>query len=115
MSLKDYVANSANLTHEDIYGEIIKMLGEDELVELIPFSEKQVAEALSTGDVHLNTLPLKVWDSMYEQVKALGRKYAERLAKEIQDKVYYSMSLAESVCILKQTARRRYYNRKYYK
>jgi hypothetical protein len=48
--------------HYRKYEELTRWLGLDALKSLVPFPADRIRQALESGDEHLNTLPLHVWD-----------------------------------------------------
>jgi hypothetical protein len=98
-------ADYLNALHEDqgkafhrYYGEIVNTVGGPRAFAC-PFTDEQVREALAAGDEHLNTLPLKRWDS-FAGILPPG---TSRALKERGD--YLTLSVA--VCLLKEAARMR--------
>lgn len=51
------------MEHRAIYQRAVERFGGIEAIKpLIPYSTKQVKEALTNGDEYLNTLPIERWD-----------------------------------------------------
>lgn len=46
----------------DNYESAAIELGLANVAHLIPFSPEQIVPALESGDTHLNTLPIEIWD-----------------------------------------------------
>ena len=80
--------------HTEKYEALAQKIGIDEILRRIPFTAKQVMEALAAGDQPLNTLPLAKWSSAafgYEGPPGWRAKGAR--------------SLSQCVCVLKHVAR----------
>jgi hypothetical protein len=99
-------ANSNNwneLTFKQQQRALIEEAKKQNYIPNIPFTKKQVREALKT-DVHLNNLPLKKWDlvadsfSVRSFINSTKRKYH----------CNGGVSLADGVCFLKEYARQEY-------
>lgn len=78
---------------EEKYYKFIELMGYKKVCRHIPFSREQVEKAIKSGDIHLNTLPLKKWD------------IAANLLLNGGFNIEFSSSLSDRVCILKQCAR----------
>ena len=84
------------MPHKEIYTRAINACGGlDAVIPYIPFSLEKIQNALEHYDEHLNTLPLRTWDSASERVKGLCYRKA---------KINY-MSVSQGVCLLKEAAR----------
>ena len=109
MFLKECISNNENLTHEEYYREVVNALGREEVERLIPFTEKQVSQALLNGDEHLNSLRLIAWDTVHPFLYPLVKDLVRKCAKEKgMTHVTYCFSIAEAVCILKSAAKDRH-------
>ena len=93
------------LSHSEKYGRIIAHLGEDTLRRLIPVQDPAKLRTLLAADPHLNNVPLFQWDARHESVLYLVRAKGgtKALAPIIGPGGW---SLCDSVCTLKETARR---------
>lgn len=91
--------NTREQTHFDKYDKLAKLIGIKLIQSHIPFSSKQIQNALQNGDKYLNTLPLHVWDKMHESISFYG---ASALKRNGKPPVW---SLCETVCVLKHVAR----------
>jgi hypothetical protein len=91
------------VTHSDYYGALVEHIGERALRSLLP-GDRSPAEwrELLAVDPHLNNVQLKLWDCMDLSVRRLLRVDAEHMA--ITGSRGWSVS--DSVCVLKETARR---------
>lgn len=91
------IKSSVDISHEEKYARLINAVGGlDAVIPLIPYSLTRIKNALENHDEHLNTLPLRAWDSSADTyVKDLMYRKAH---------ITYS-SLSERVCLLKEAAR----------
>jgi hypothetical protein len=93
----EYMANSS--LHDAYHQEIAEDLG----IEITdPALIEQCRRALASGDVHLRTIPLQMWDGM-----ALG--FESCMRKEHRDKLRARgdfWSLGIGVCLFKAAARK---------
>lgn len=83
--------------HEAECEAIAQKLGIEKLRKLVPVSKEQITKALESGDEHLNTITLGLWD------KAAGKDYTWQ-----QPEVFNAIkgsSLAERVSVLKHVAK----------
>ena len=101
-------ATGSPVSHKEKYQRAIQALGGlDEVVPYIPFSRKEISEALEKGDEYLNTLPLARWDiasgfrTHNTSVTATGRGLWGLYGQHGVNCV----SNAEGVCLLKEAAR----------
>lgn len=96
------------LTHSEIYGRAIELLGGlDEVARFIPFPMETIREKLKS-DPHLNNTPMGTWDAASGFVcrggncKFIGGGIWTLYRKYGID----GASNSEGVCILKEAARR---------
>lgn len=87
----------------DYYGALVEYIGEDALRRYLP-GDRTPAEwrALVADDFHLNNVPLRQWDDRHGLVRSLLRGGPEHVAITGSN----GWSLSDSVCVLKETARR---------
>ena len=110
MTFKEKFALNDNMSHDEMYTVIVNGLGYENVKKFVPFSVKEITNALAKGDKHLNTLWLRKWDdaSGYETVTRLNRQNyvltGTGLASYVRQKGINAFSLAELVCILKRCA-----------
>ena len=94
---------------DDCFDNAIEVLGLDEIIEMIPFTKKEIIKAILTGDEHLNTLPMKEWNracgftytAKNEQIFTPGR-FQNLLATKAGVTVSANSQL---VCVLKSAAK----------
>lgn len=80
-----------------------KRIGVEVLQDYIPASREKVRHALETGDEHLNTIKLRLWD---EAAERLGyQKYRLRAPDSLKP---YRMTLSDAVGLLKHVAKWHY-------
>ncbi len=91
-SPEDAKMDPGDVEHAKKYEELARKLGVEKIVPLIPASRERVRQALTRGDKHLNSIPLRKWDSA-----ALQLHLRER-----------GLSLSEGVCVLKHVAKWHY-------
>jgi hypothetical protein len=97
---KDYMEQRC--THSEYYGEIAQRLYDEGLLHLpSSCSGEKVVDALEQGDIHLNTIPLSIWDGA--AIPFLRRAATHNVFLERGDWV----SLGNFVCALKEFARMR--------
>lgn len=91
------IKSVSEVSHEEKYSRLIDVVGGlDAVIPCIPFSLTSIREALEHHDEHLNTLPLRTWDSSANNyVKDLMYRKARITCS----------SLSERVCLLKEAAR----------
>lgn len=85
------------ISHSEYYGEFLK---HGWYPEFAGFEFDRVAECLRSGDIHLNNIPLHLWDQKAKAYKAEVARANKVLNGES------SWSLFEGVCVLKEKARR---------
>lgn len=81
------------MSHEEFYTNVVNGIGLGTLVGLLPATKEKIQECLKK-DENLNNIPLADWDECAKHMKF----YIGRIGVK-------SISLGQSVCILKQTAR----------
>lgn len=94
------------LTHDQYYGLIVEHLGEDALRRMLPrdWTPAQWRDALAE-DQHLNNVPLRLWDAADYGVRSLAaRSDRDGLTRITGNGGAWSLS--DTVCTLKQTAKR---------
>lgn len=102
-----YMDNEDEFSFRDYYGALVEHIGEDALRQLLPGKrtpgDRTPAEwrALVADDFHLNNVPLKRWDDMSPFVRGLVIT-----EKQVAITGSRAWSLGDSVCVLKETARR---------
>lgn len=95
-------------THDEYYQTLVDLLGYEDVLKYVPYSLKQITNALRTGDKYLNDLPLRKWDEMTGvgardgNCPYLNHKGLYFIYKKHRINTY---SQAEGVCILKTCAR----------
>lgn len=104
-----------------------RWLGLDAVRALVPFTREQIRAALDAGDVHLNTLPLHVWDKAHGEptkkptpcdcckqmrprepstlMRGLVRQAVTRDVIAGREPLLRAWSLSDTVCVLKHVAR----------
>lgn len=103
-----YMDHEDEFSFRDYYGALVEHLGEDALRRLLPLrrdgGQRTPAEwrALIAADFHLNNVPLGRWDAMHGLVRSRVRMTDEHVAITGSR----GWSLSDSVCVLKETARR---------
>jgi hypothetical protein len=99
-----------DITFHDYYGALVELLGENSLRNLLPTrksSERRTPSewhALIETDAHLNNVPLHHWDAADFVVRMLANRAGVDACMAITGS--RSWSLSDSVCVLKETARR---------
>jgi hypothetical protein len=95
--------NNDDFSFSDYYGAMVEHLGESALRRLLPL-DKTPSEwsALLAEDQHLNNVSLHLWDQRDGYVRGLVRNTEELRAINGTG----GWSLSDSVCVLKETARR---------
>ena len=94
--------------HREIYRRAIEYLGGlDAVLPYVPFSLEEIQTAIAYGDVHLNRLPLKKWDTAtgFRRVYMDYTPTYDGITFLLQSKGINGYSCAENVCILKEAAR----------
>jgi hypothetical protein len=91
------------LTFSEYYGLLVERLGEDALRQLLPDNHTPAEwRELIAEDEHLNNVSLHKWDAQ--------DLYVRQLAREVGGLAQITgsggWSLSDSVCVLKETARR---------
>lgn len=95
---KDYM--EGRCSHSDYYAEVARALYDAGLLTLpSACSGEKVVDALEQGDIHLNTIPLSLWDGA--AIPFMRKAAAHRVFQERGDWV----SLGGFVCALKEFAR----------
>lgn len=102
---------SVDTSHRERYGAYIDFLGRKEVEDCIPFSEEEVAQALESGDKHLNSLNIKEWNRAAGFVEnsrtgAISR-FNTKLTALARSKVS-GAAPSQLVCVLKEAATARY-------
>lgn len=96
------------VTHDEYYQTLVDLLGYEDVLKYVPYSLRQIADVLITGDEHLNNLPLHKWDEMTGvglkegNCPYLNHKGLYFIYKKHKITAY---SCATGVCILKACAR----------
>jgi hypothetical protein len=99
---RDYMAGL--ITHTAYYGAIVEVIGETALRALLPGTRTPDDwRALVAANEHLNNVPLASWDKQHDTVVRLIQPVKPKL-KAITGPGGWSLS--DSVCTLKETARR---------
>lgn len=102
------IKTGERLTHSDIYGRAIDLLGGlDAVAPYIPFPVEVIRKALKT-DLHLNNTPIRRWDA------AAGFQVSRGDCRPTGGGLWYlyrmhgitSASCSDGVCVLKEAARR---------
>jgi len=86
------------LAHQTYFEELVNANGGFKAFS-IPFSIEEVKEALESGDIYLNTLPLEKWDRA---------QVFMRVSRKTLDDRSENRSMATLNCMLKAAARLRY-------
>jgi hypothetical protein len=93
------------ITHSDYYGAIAELLGESYLRSILPGNRTpEQWRKLASKDFHLNNVSLRNWDSLHIYVVAQVRQTPRAKLEAINGTGGWSLS--DSVCVLKETARR---------
>jgi hypothetical protein len=83
------------LAHYRKYEDVARKIGIDHILrDLIPVTPERIRKALLRGDLHLNSIPLSLWDQAAEQIP-----YAALVTSHVGE-----LSLAQKVCVLKHVA-----------
>lgn len=102
--------------HFEKYETLTQRIGLEKLIPLIPATPAAIAAALASGDEHLNTIPLSLWDraigleSMHKREKCsccgqLKPWKNPDLRFQSPHRLFGRVSIAEAVCVLKHVAR----------
>lgn len=83
---------SKKSTHREKYGKLVKAIGLDYLITLIPVKDIQTLREKFKEDENLNNIPLENWDRAGIPLHSLAQKY------QIYNAPY------SYVCILKEAA-----------
>jgi len=107
---------SGEITFHDYYGALVELLGEDALRAALPLSRQGIPPAragtartpsewreLLEDDEHLNNVPLRQWDRLDYFVRGRAARSMNAVAAITGSRAW---SLSDSVCVLKETARR---------
>lgn len=84
---EDLRMDAGAVEHAKKYDAVARKIGIDRLRALMPVSPEKIAQALERGDVHLNTIKLRLWDRAAEKVRGVP-----------------GLSLSDKVCALKHVA-----------
>ncbi|QIW89687.1 hypothetical protein PQE71_gp005 [Bacillus phage Izhevsk] len=84
--------NGEIMSHEEYYGNVVNGIGLNTLVHLLPATKEEMKRSIRLHG-NLSGIKLQVWDNAVPQLKY----YIHRIKVK-------RLSLAEGVCILKQTA-----------
>lgn len=87
---EELVMDAGDIEHAKKYEDLAKEIGIELLKKLIPASPEKIRKALSSGDKHLNSIPLRKWDVAGLSILRKG------------------MSMADKVCVLKHVAKWHY-------
>lgn len=91
------------ITFHDYYGALVEYIGESSLRRCLPVDHTpEEWRALIEVDPHLNNVPLRRWDAYHGMVLSLLRGGPSLVAITGPG----GWSLSDSVCVLKETARR---------
>ena len=95
-----------DLTFSEYYGLLVEYLGEDALRAALPVDHTPARwRKLTEADQHLNNIPLRHWDACDSYVRSLVQQAGgSTKLKPINGSGGWSLS--DSVCVLKETARR---------
>lgn len=111
--------------HFQEFDEKSRHFGIEKLIPYIPVSKARIEKALSEGDIHLNTIPLELWDAAAGFWNPLGRGLGAKppvktptscgkagtpeAMRAPAGHIFYrsnvANSLADRVCVLKHVAR----------
>lgn len=81
------------LSFKEIYERAVDCVGLEDIAKFIPVPIGKVKEAMQE-DPHLNNISLAIWDNAYPAISFLYGLYG------------ISVTLSQSVCILKEAAKR---------
>ncbi len=68
------------IEHAEKYERMAQAIGIDVLQELIPASAEKIRKALETGDIHLNSIPIRKWDKAASGFHRAGLSLAEKVS-----------------------------------
>lgn len=110
MTIHEKLGITIDTPHREKYGAVVKLIGLDNFVRILPFSIETLANKLKK-DSNLNNIPLKEWDriagfSSYI-TKTGEQKYISHdseLKRLLQSHGITCYSPAELTCILKEAA-----------
>jgi hypothetical protein len=98
-----YMDNEDAFSFRDYYGALVEHIGEEALRRLLPGQRPPAQRRGRVADApHRNNVPLKQWDVMDSLVRSMLRITDEHVAITGSR----GWSLSDSVCVLKETARR---------
>lgn len=89
---EDFEMDPGDVEHAKKYEALAQKLGIEKLKALIPVPPERVRRALERGDKHLNTIPLRKWDTAAFELN-------------LREK---GLSMSEGVCVLKHVAKWHY-------
>ena len=96
---------NGELTHSEYYGLLVERLGEAYLRSLLPAKTPDEWRKLLAQDKHLNNVSLATWDAGHPRVVVRVRRMGG--TKALESIIGPGgWSLSDSVCLLKETARR---------
>lgn len=107
------LSTGVELSHQEIYGRMIELLGGVETVwKCVPFTLGEIRHALCS-DQHLNNLPMRQWDAAAGFVEYVNMKSKTKEMRRIRSPLQILLqkagvtcySPAECVCVLKECAR----------
>lgn len=103
------IETGKRMEHRAIYQRAVERFGGLEVIKpLIPFSLEQIKKALECGDEHLNTLPIRKWDSasgFYCRGASCTPQFGADIWNLYRKHGVTSASNAQGVCLLKEAAR----------
>lgn len=91
MNIQKFIGKE--VSHEEKYRTVVEAIGLQRLISYLPADKKEIQKALKE-DNSLNNIPLQRWDDMHLFLRGEFKKIGIN-----------SISLAETVCTLKQAAR----------
>lgn len=98
-----YMDNGDSFSFADYYGALIEHIGEETLRRLLPMQYTPTEwRLLIAADRALNNVPLRRWDAMHDAVR-MSVRFNDELVAITGSRGW---SLSDSVCVLKETARR---------
>lgn len=99
-------------THFEEFEEKARYFGVTRLLPLMPVSREVIRKALASGDIHLNTIPLELWDraaGYHWRTAWYNRGGTSQEMRAPPGHIFYrskvANSLADRVCLLKHIAR----------
>lgn len=66
---------SKKSTHREKYGKLVKAIGLDYLIRLIPVKDIETLREKFEEDEHLNNIPLRDWDRAGFPLRSIAKKY----------------------------------------